>query len=122
MPEVKAPESISAKDYQKTLKKGKKKITPETAEKKVIKDYLTAMGWFWYPNTAGFGSKPGIPDLTAVKNGVVLQIEVKAFGGKQSECQKEFQVDWEAFGGTYILGGYDQVVKICSEYELKKQG
>lgn len=107
---------MSAKDFNKLVEKGgtgKKKITPESAEKKAIKDYLNAMGWYHYPNTAGFGSKRGIPDITALKNGVVVQIEVKAPGGKQSPGQAEFEADWTGCGGTYVLGGIDAVMKVC---------
>lgn len=97
----------SVEDFKKN--RGKKKITPETLEKKAVKDFLSYSGWFWYSNTAGFGSKPGIPDLTAIKNGRVVQIEVKAKGGKQSPGQVQFQADWEQGGGVYILGGIDEV-------------
>ena len=87
-------------------------MTPESAEKKAIKDYLNYQGIFFYHNLAGLGCFPGLPDLTAIKHGVVYQIEVKTKKGKQSENQLAFQIDWEARGGTYILGGIDEVMKI----------
>ncbi len=108
---------MSAAEYQKLVAKGKtgkKKITPETAEKIAVKDYLDAMGWWHYPNTAGFGSKRGIPDRTACKKGVVVQIEIKAKGKKQTPGQVDFQADWEAAGGTYVCGGLDEVMKVCN--------
>lgn len=86
-------------------------MTPETAEKNAIKDYLRMKGVFFYHNLAGLGVYPGIPDLTAIKNGSVYQIEVKAKTGRQSERQKEFKRDWEQMGGVYILGGIDEVMK-----------
>jgi hypothetical protein len=109
-------QKMSVEEYKKIVakgEKGKKKITPETAEKKAIKDFLNARGWFWYPNTAGLGSKPGIPDLTAIKKGFVVQIEVKAGKGKQSPKQVEFEIDWKNSGGTYICGGLDDVMQVC---------
>lgn len=84
--------------------------TPETLEKKAIKEWLTIHHWYWYPNTAGFGSKKGIPDITAIKNGRAVQIEVKAKTGKQSKHQVDFMIDWRANGGIYILGGIDEVI------------
>jgi hypothetical protein len=86
-------------------------MTPETAEKRAIKDYLTFKGIFHYHNLAGLGCYPGIADITAIKNGIVYQIEVKASKGRQSELQGQFQASWEAAGGVYILGGIDDVIK-----------
>lgn len=84
--------------------------TPETLQKKAIKEFLTLKGWYWYSNTAGWGSKHGIPDMTAIKGCMVVQIEVKAPNGKQSKPQVEFMIDWRNHGGTYILGGIDEVM------------
>ena len=86
--------------------------TPENQEKQAIKQYLTAIGCFHYHNLAGLGCYPGLADITAIKDGQVYQIEVKAGKGKQSERQKEFQIDWEIMGGVYILGGIDEVMQI----------
>lgn len=118
-----AKQTMSAAEFQKLVAKGKtgkKKITPETAEKNAIKDWLNFNGWFWYPNTAGLGSKPGIPDLTAIKNGEVVQIEVKAASGRQSPKQIEFQGDWERSGGRYVCGGLDQVIGVCGSLQANK--
>jgi len=87
-------------------------MTKETSEKKAIKDYLKIKRAFVYHNLAGLGVFRGIPDLTAIYQGKVYQIEVKATGGRQSENQKEFQADWENHGGIYILGGIDEVMEI----------
>ena len=85
-------------------------MTAETLEKKAIKEYLKLKGFFVYHNLAGLGCKRGLADLTAIKNGVVYQIEVKVGKGKQSDNQKEFQAEWEEAGGIYISGGIDQVI------------
>ena len=87
-------------------------MTKETLEKKVIKDYLKLKNIFFFHNLAGLGVFAGIPDLTAIKNGIVYQIEVKAKNGRQSEHQKKFQFNWESSGGVYIIGGLDEVMKI----------
>ena len=85
-------------------------MTPETAEKQAIKDYLRIKGVFFYHNLAGLGCYPGLADITAIKDGEVYQIEVKAPGGRQSAKQKEFQEKWEDAGGHYIVGGIDEVM------------
>ena len=77
-------------------------MTQETAEKKAIKMYLNLKGYFVYHNLAGIGVFKGIPDLTAIKNGIVWQIEVKAKGGRQSEGQKEFEKQWQEQGINYL--------------------
>ena len=87
------------------------KQTLETLEKKAIKEYLKYKGVFYYHNLAGLGVYPGLPDLTVIKDGKVIQIEVKV-KAKQSDNQKLFQEKWESNGGTYIIGNLDTVIKI----------
>ena len=88
------------------------KNTPENNEKKVIKDYLDIKGIFHFPIMQGLGSAKGLPDRFAIRKGKVYAIEIKSGIGKQSEWQKWFQLNWEAEGGIYILGGIDEVMKI----------
>jgi len=46
----------------------------------------------------------GLADITAIKQGKVIMIEVKkAKTGRQTPSQQEFQRSWEEQGGTYIL-------------------
>lgn len=85
--------------------------TPETMEKNAIKQYLNLKGIFWYYNLQTLGSYKGIPDLTFIKDGKTYQAEIKSAKGHQSEYQKDFQHNWEANGGVYILGGIDEVLK-----------
>ena len=46
---------------------------------------------------------PGLPDLIAIGRGLILFIECKRPGGKQTEYQKTFQREVEANGGIYCL-------------------
>lgn len=85
------------------------RVTKETAEKFAIKQYVFFLGGFVYHNLAGLGCYAGLADLTAVIKGKVIQIEVKAGKGKQSENQQRFQHDWEYFGGKYVCGDFDTV-------------
>jgi len=98
-------------------------MKPEQKEQKAIIDYLRIKGYFVYKNSSvGIyvrktgkyipAQTKGIADLTAIKNGQVYQIEVKAPNGKQSDNQKLFQKEWETKGGIYIIGGFDSVIKV----------
>ena len=76
-------------------------MTEETKLKQAIKKYLRLKGWYVYHNLAGLGVHPGIPDFTAIKDGVVVQIEVKTPKGKLSENQMLFCDEWITHGGRY---------------------
>lgn len=89
------------------------KSIEQDIQKQII-DYLRYQGWFVIKNnTVGIYKKStdsyipnparGLADLTAIKNGQVIMIEVKKKGGKQSDNQKEFQKNWEDKGGKYYL-------------------
>jgi hypothetical protein len=78
-------------------------MTPETAIKKAIKQYLRLKRWFVYSNLQGLGCETGLPDLTAIKQGRVLMIEVKTPKGRQSTSQISFQGIWELYGGEYMI-------------------
>ena len=88
--------------------------TLETAEKKAIKDLLQLKGWFVFHNLQGLGAYKGLPDLTAIKKGIVVQIEVKAGRGTQSEHQAHFEIDWTYSGGFYVCGGFEAVEKFIN--------
>lgn len=87
-------------------------MTPETAEKQAVKQYLDLKGVFHFPLTQGLGTYKGAPDRIAIKAGKVYAIEIKAGSGKQSDYQKQFQQSWEANGGIYLLGGLEDIMKI----------
>jgi Holliday junction resolvase len=80
-----------------------KKLTPETALKKAIKQILTNCGWFNHSILQSMGAYPGIPDILAIKDGRTVMIEAKSPKGKQSEHQVEYQRRYEQAGGTYLL-------------------
>jgi len=74
----------------------------ESDIKKQIKEYLKWNGWFCFHILAGMGMYKGIPDLIAIKNGILLFIEVKQAKGRQSLYQKKFQENIELYGGDHI--------------------
>jgi len=91
-------------------------MTPETSIKKAIKEYMRLMGWHIWHNLQGLGSYPGVADLTAVKDGRVLFIEVKTKHGKQSENQMIFENDIRTHGGEYVVArSVDDIKEIGGE-------
>lgn len=78
------------------------KITEADIQRQ-IRDYLRWTGWFVYKNHQSLGSYRGVADLTAIKDGRVVWIEVKKPGGRQSREQEKFQREIEAHGGVYIV-------------------
>ncbi len=82
-------------------------------QKQVI-DYLRMSGWFvWKNNNAATykqntgkyipAQTKGISDLTAIKNGFVIFIEIKTATGKLSNAQKEFSINIEKNNGNYWI-------------------
>jgi Holliday junction resolvase len=96
--------------------------TPETAEKRAIKQWLAFDGWFVYHNLAGIGVYPGVADLTAIKNGNVVQIEVKVGKYKQSARQLEFEQEWIGKGGYYFAGDLDGLCEYLNRIGLHLGG
>ena len=80
------------------------KTQPETFIRKAVVDALRLAGWFVYYNMQmGFGQHRGLADLTAMKDGRVVYIEIKTATGRQSPEQVQFQKDCEAHGVMYVL-------------------
>jgi len=75
----------------------------ESEIKNQIKAYLRYTGWFAFPILQGLGVYKGISDMIAIRNGVVIFIEVKTGIGKQSQDQKQFEYDVITQTGNYCL-------------------
>lgn len=79
------------------------KKNPETIIQNQVREALRMDGWYVIRHQQGLGSHPGLSDLTAIKGGRTIYIEIKTPRGYQSEKQKLFQHDIEQHGGAYIL-------------------
>lgn len=92
-----------------STEKGRRLLTkqggtqPETKIKHQVRDYLSLRGWFVRWNLQGLGCYPGLPDMTATKDGRTVEIEVKTARGRQSARQMEYQDALEVHGGAYWL-------------------
>jgi len=89
------------------------KITEQDIQKQ-LKEYLTLKGWMVIKNnTVGIfkqatgkyipNQSAGLADLTIIKKGRVVMVEVKKKGNFQSDNQIEFEKNWKAKGGEYWL-------------------
>ncbi len=100
-------------DKSSTLNKLHTMTLSEAHLERLITDYLRALGWFVLKTDAGagrraggsFGSlQPGFPDLTCLKDGQALLIEVKSPSGQVSEIQKYKHLELAAHGcPVYIV-------------------
>ena len=68
-----------------------------------IRMRLQYAGWYVIRHQQGMGSLKGLSDLSALKDGRAVYIEVKKAGGVQGQYQKDFQEEIEEHGGRYIL-------------------
>ena len=78
-------------------------IQQETYIRRAITEALRRSCWDVTYHLQGVGCRKGFPDLTAMKDGKTIYIEVKTETGKQSDYQKEFQKVCESHGCRYIL-------------------
>lgn len=67
-----------------------RKITPEKQVQNGVLRLLKFHGWYAERNQQGLGSKPGRPDLQAIKKGVTIYVECKAPKGSLSDNQKKY--------------------------------
>ena len=95
----------------RTLQQGyQRKTQPETLIRRSIVEILRMDGWDVTYHQQGPLCRKGFPDLTALKDGLTLYIEVKTATGKQSAWQVEFEKICKAHGGTYVLArGVDDI-------------
>lgn len=88
-------------------------MTPESQIKGQIKKYLDLKQVFWWYNLAGMGAYKGIPDIFAIKDGVIYGIEVKTPKGVLSPHQVEFQALLTKHGGLYLTArSVEDVIKL----------
>ena len=76
---------------------------PESAIKKYIKTYLQYRGWFIFHILQGVGSRRGVSDFIAVKDGRVLFLEVKTATGRQSSTRSSSRKTLSATAASISL-------------------
>ena len=70
---------------------------------KQVRELLRWRDWYVIRNHQSMGSHRGLSDLTAIRSGRVLWIEIKKPGGKLSDHQERFKTEIEGHGGTYLV-------------------
>ena len=81
---------------------GRVKRQPESIVVSAVRSWLQRRGWDVTRHQQGMGSRKGFPDLTALREGRTVYIEVKTPFGKLSPYQEEFRDVCEAHGGTFV--------------------
>ncbi len=79
------------------------KITPETAIKEQVKDYLAFKGIFNYYILAGTATYKGLPDRVMHFKGRIVYLEIKSAKGVLSEAEREFQSQCEYDEVDYLV-------------------
>ncbi len=97
-------------------------VASEHTIQRAIQDWLTYLGWFVWRNNSGIIRTQtnsfvklglaGLPDLFALKNGVLLGVEVKRPGKKPTELQDQMLETLRAHGAkTLIATSVDDIDK-----------
>ena len=88
---------------------------PESVILDQVRQYLRLRGWLVFRHQQGLGAHKGFPDLTALKDGVTLYVEIKTPRGRLSEHQERFQADCVAAGGRYLVARcLEDVMEVAS--------
>lgn len=80
-----------------------KKKNPESLIQSQVRDALRMDGWYVIRHQQGLGAHLGLSDLTAIKEGKTIYVEIKTPTGRLSEYQEQFKHDIELHGGTYVV-------------------
>lgn len=98
---------------------------PETAVLRAVRDFLELGGWLVVRHHQTLGSHRGFPDLTALKDGRTVYIEVKTARGRLSAAQLSFREAVVAHGGEYIVARsvsdvqhLCECLRLCSSVEM----
>ena len=75
----------------------------ETSIQNQVRELLRLDGWYVIRHQQNMGSHKGLSDLTAVKDGKTIYVEIKTPKGRLSEYQVNFQHDIEAHGAKYVV-------------------
>jgi hypothetical protein len=102
-------------------------MTDHNALQNMVSEFLEWSHWFIFPNVEGKSksgrvSYPGITDLTAIKGGVILWIEIKVDKDELRPAQEKFRDNIIAKGGHWIecRDGMNNLVSYIEK--LRRQG
>lgn len=80
-----------------------RRVPKESEIQAAVRDWLRWHKWLVIRNHQTLGSHKGLADLTAIKDGRVLWIEVKRPGGGLRPDQERFRDEILAHGGEYLI-------------------
>jgi Holliday junction resolvase len=87
---------------------------------RAVRDYLRVEGWLVIRNQQGLGSYKGLPDLTAIRAGQVVWVELKTPRGHLSEDQERFRADIEQHGGRWLLARSVEDVEFLARPDIRR--
>lgn len=106
-------EQLFAKKTKNAVRRGPKEAEIQNS----IRECLRWNGWFVIRHQQTLGSHRGLSDLTAIKDGVTVYIEVKTKTGVLSADQEAFKEEIEAHGGKYIVArSIEDVQELCGDF------
>ncbi len=112
-------ERMSAEQYRASARPAKK-VNPETTIQNQIRTRLRANGWFVIRHQQGMGCHKGLADLTAVRAGITVYVEVKTPKGYLSPNQESFKNDIERAGAKYLVARRIEDVDLLCDRESKR--
>ena len=80
----------------------RRRITPEAALKRAVRDYAGYVGMRLWSIIGGIGQEPGIADFIGIYRGRPVAIETKAGKNTLTAHQQRFKEEWERHGGLFI--------------------
>ena len=97
-----------------------KVVSEASLQRKIVRE-LNALGWMvWKWEAPG---RRGVPDLIALRNGVVFFAEVKTPIGRLSAAQTKMIRDMLRQGAlVYLLRSVEDAVKAASDAERERGG
>ncbi len=102
--------------FIKKTKGGRSRGPKEADIQSAIRECLRWNGWFVIRHQQTLGSHRGLSDLTAIKDGLTVYIEVKTASGILSADQEAFKAEIEAHGGRYIVArSVEDVQELCGD-------
>lgn len=85
-------------------------------------DALTALGWkcCWHPDSRRLVGHPGIPDITAVRAGRLVFIEMKMPNGRRHASQEAWRVQLVQAGAEHFYCTPDDMDEVLKAMGAKR--
>ena len=104
----------------KMITKPKPRVIKEADVLSQTREYLRWAGWYVIRIQQGMGCHRGMSDLIAVKDGIVLFLEIKTERGKLSSYQENFEIELTRKNCNYrVVRNMEDIEKVVKEFDFK---